>query len=313
MGKDSNREGRWGVLLLAHGAPGKLEDVDEFLLNIRGGRPLPAQVVEEIRNRYALIGGGSPLLGWTEKQAKALAKQTKLPVYFAMRNWKPFIADVVPKIVAEGIGRLVVICLAPQNSQTSVGLYRKGLEEALEASGAQIKFEFVENWHDQPKLIEAFAEKVRDGLAREEEKAGAGIPVILTAHSVPEQTIEAGDPYDAEVKETAKLVAEAAGLKDWRQAYQSQGMTKDIWIGPKVESVIDALAESDHRHVFIAPIGFVCDHVEILFDIDILFKGHAQEKGIALSRSNSLNDSPLLIDALQALVEERMTSATASG
>jgi ferrochelatase len=141
MGEGSNSEGRWGVLLLAHGAPDKLDDIDEFLLNIRGGRPLPPPVVEEIRGRYALIGGGSPLLSWTEKQAKALAKQTKLPVYFAMRNWKPFTADVVPEIVEEGIDRLVVICLAPQNSQTSVGLYRKRLEEALEASGAQIKVE----------------------------------------------------------------------------------------------------------------------------------------------------------------------------
>ncbi len=304
-----SNDAKWGILLLAHGAPDAVEDVPKFLLNIRGGRPLPPQVAEEIADRYALIGGGSPLLKWTEAQNKALAKLSKLPVYFAMRNWKPFTVDVIPEIVEDGIDHLVVICLSPQNSQTSVGLYRQRLVEAIEVAAANIQVEFIENWHDHPKLIEALAEKAREGLAKTEEQAEGPVPVILTAHSVPEKTIAAGDPYDDEVQTTARLVAEAAGLKDWRQAYQSQGMTDDPWIGPKVESVIDELAEAGHRHVFIAPIGFVCDHVEILFDIDILFRGHAQEKGMVLTRSESLNDSPLLTEALWSLAEERIQSS----
>lgn len=303
----------WGVLLLAHGAPDKLEDIPEFLLNIRGGRPLPPPVVEEITRRYALIGGGSPLLRWTEAQAKALAERSGFPVYVGMRNWKPFIREAVERIVADGLEQIVAVCLAPQNSRTSVGLYRKHLDEAVAATGATLRVEFVEDWHNHPLLIEAFAEKLRDGVGKAEEAAGRDVsvvPVILTAHSVPEKTIAAGDPYDVQVKETARLVAEAAGRQDWRQAYQSQGMTKDPWIGPTVEAQIDALAAAGHRHVFLAPIGFVCDHVEILYDIDIAFQQHAQGKGMTLARSASLNDSPTLIRALEAIVAERIRAAS---
>ena len=299
---------RWGVLLLAHGAPEKPEDVPEFLLNIRSGRPLPPSVVEEITQRYELIGG-SPLLRWTEKQAKALGKQLGRRVYFGMRNWKPFIADAVEDILEDGIERLVVICLAPHNSRTSVGLYREKLDLALKAAGKSLQIDFIESWHDSQKLIEAFAEKVRAGMAEAEEAAGGDVPAILTAHSVPEKTIAAGDPYDEQVRETARLVAEAAGLNDWRQAYQSQGLTGDAWTGPKVESQIDELAEKGCGHVFVAPIGFVCDHVEVLFDVDVLFRGHAAERGVTLTRSESLNDSPLLIEALAELVQSRMQVA----
>jgi len=305
---ESGKGGRWGILLLAHGAPEKAEDVPEFLLNVRSGRALPPPVVEEITQRYALIGG-SPLLRWTAAQAKSLAKRSGLPVYFGMRNWKPFIAQAVNEILEDGIERIVVLCLAPQNSRTSVGLYRQRLEEALEAAGRPLPAEFIESWHDAPGLIEAFAQKVRAGLAAAEEAAGAGVPVILTAHSVPEKTIAAGDDYDKQVKETARLVAEAAGLKDWRQAYQSQGLTAEPWIGPRVEAEIDALAAGGHLHVFLAPIGFVCDHVEVLFDVDVLFRGHAEEKGISLTRSESLNDSPLLIETLADLAAGRIRSA----
>ena len=306
----SGQNGRWGVLLLAHGAPDRLEDVPEFLLNIRSGRPLPPPVVEEITDRYALIGGGSPLRRWTEVQAGSLSKRTGLPVFYGMRNWKPFIADVIPEIVSSGVTRLAVVCLAPQNSRTSVGLYRQRLAEAITAAGADLHLEFIESWHDHPKLVAALAEKLRVGLEHTEERAGVRVPVILTAHSVPEKTIAAGDPYDEQVKETARLVAEAAGLNDWRQAYQSQGMTKEPWIGPTVQSRLDELAAAGHRHVFLAPIGFVCDHVEILFDIDILFRGYAEKKGMTLARSESLNDSPLLIEALHSLVEDRIGSVT---
>ena len=302
------RSSRWGVLLLAHGAPEDAEDVPEFLLNVRAGRPLPPPVVEEITQRYTLIGG-SPLLKWTQAQARAMGKRLGRPVIFGMRNWKPFIADAVAEVAERGLERLVVICLAPQNSQTSTGLYRKRLDEALAASeeiGETLSVDFVESWHDSPGLIEAFAEKVRAGLAKAEEDAGAEVPVILTAHSVPEKTIKAGDPYADQVQETARLVAEAASVGTWSVAFQSKGMTADPWIGPTVEARIDELAAEGARHIFIAPIGFVCDHVEILFDVDVLFRGHAAELGVTVSRSESLNDSELLIGALAELAESRM-------
>lgn len=300
---------RWGVLLLAHGAPDSSEDVQKFLMHVRSGRKLPDHVIEEIARRYSLIGG-SPLLCWTQRQAEALAAHLDRPVYVGMRNWRPFIAEAVAGIVQSNLRRLVVICLAPHNSRTSVGLYRRRLHEALEASHLDLSVHFVESWHSQPMLVRAFAEKLRTGLHRAEAAAAGTVPVIFTAHSVPEKTIAAGDPYDRQVKETAALVADAAGLKSWRFAYQSQGMTADPWLGPTVEEEIDILAEQGHRHVFIAPIGFVCDHVEILYDVDILFRKHAEKRQLTLCRSESLNDNPLLIDALASVALEQIRLRT---
>jgi len=303
---------RWGVLLLAHGAPDKLEDIPEFLLNVRGGRPLPTPVVEEITHRYAQIGGGSPLLHHTRRQAQALATRLKCPVYVGMRNWYPFIADTVKEISRDGIERLVALCLAPQNSRTSVGLYRSYLAKALEESGASVTVAFVESWHDQPLLIRAFAEKLCLALDHARAAAGTDVPVILTAHSVPEKTIAAGDPYETQARQTMARVVAAAGCTLWQGAFQSRGMTAEPWIGPTVEWVIDQLADAGHRDFLIAPVGFVSDHVEVLYDIDIAFRNYANGKGLTLWRTESLNDSPLLIEALAAVVEEKVRSAVAS-
>jgi len=307
-----HKQTRWGVLLLAHGAPDRLDDVPEFLLHVRNGRPLPPPVVEEIKHRYALIGGGSPLLRHSRRQAELLAARLGLPVFLAMRNWHPFIAEVIPQIIREGVEGLVVLCLAPHNSRTSVGLYRERLDDALSAAGASLPVRFIESWHDHPQLIRAFAEKLRAALAEAQVAAGSPVPVILTAHSVPQRTIAAGDPYDAQVKETVALIAQAAGCPLWQAAYQSQGMTSEPWIGPTVESAIDQLAAANHRHVLIAPIGFLCDHVEILYDVDIAFRNYARGKGLTLHRTQSLNDSSLLIEALAALVEAELAVAASA-
>ena len=304
---------RQAVLLLAHGAPDRLEDIPEFLRHVRGGRPLPEHAVQEITQRYARIGGGSPLRRIAEQQARALEDRLGVPVVVGMRNWKPFIAEALASLPVE-VERLVVICLAPQNSRTSVGLYRQHLERELDAGPSrpqgrpQVKF--VESWHDHPQLIQAFAEKLRAGLAAMEAdvtmEADGEVPVILTAHSVPESTVAAGDPYAAQVEQTAALVAATARLRNWRTAYQSQGMRAEPWIGPTVESQIDELAAQGRRAVFIAPIGFLSDHAEILYDVDIQFREHALAKGIELRRSESLNDSPLLIEALATLAREQL-------
>lgn len=296
--------GNWGVLLLAHGAPDKLEDVPEFLLKVRNGRPLPPPVVKEITSRYAQIGGSSPLLRHTRNQAAALAGRLGKPVYVGMRNWHPFIREAVEQVLRDGLGRLMIICLAPHSSRTSVGLYKQHVDSALAGAETPPTVQFVESWHAQPSLIQAFAEKVRKGLQEARDAAGEDVPVILTAHSVPEKTIAAGDPYHEQVQETAARVAAAAGCALWHSAYQSQGMTADAWIGPTVESVIDQIAAAGHRHVLIAPIGFVCDHVEILYDVDILFRKHARARGVNLHRTESLNDNPLLIEALAAVALE---------
>jgi ferrochelatase len=305
MGTEIERRAAgWGVLLLAHGAPDQLEDIPAFLLNVRTGRKLPDAVVNEIVRRYSLIGG-SPLLRLTILQAQGLAKLLGRPVYLGMRNWKPFIAEAVRQIKADGVERVVALCLTPQNSRTSIGLYKKYLFEEVERLAPNVQVDFIENWHDHPALVEAFRERVARALARVQAEAGGPVPVIFTAHSVPEGTIQGGDPYEQQVRETAALVAKALELKEFSVAFQSQGMTNEAWIGPTVQSFIDQLAAQGQRHVLLAPVGFVCDHVEILYDIDIAFREYGKTRGVIVRRSESLNDSPLFIQALATVVEER--------
>jgi ferrochelatase len=302
---------RWGVLLLAHGAPERLEEIPEFLLNVRGGRRLPDAAVEEIIRRYKLIGG-SPLLKRTNAQAAALAKILAHPVYVGMRNWGPFILDTVRRLSEDGVERVVALCLAPQNSRTSIGLYRKSLLGAVEKVAPVLRVEFIENWHDHPQLIAAFRDKVTAAITCVQAEAGGPVPLIFTAHSVPVKTIAEGDPYEEQVRETAALVAKELGLDQYTVAFQSQGMTAEPWIGPTVESEIDRLAAVGRRYVLLAPIGFVSDHVEILYDIDILFRDYGKAKGVTVRRSESLNDSPLFIQALASIVSQRIRSSTAT-
>src|ERR1035441_2344959 len=180
---------RWAVLLLAHGAPDKLEDIPEFLLNVRGGRPLPDPVVKEIAHRYSLIGGGSPLLRVTTLQAEALAALIAHPVYVGMRNWKPFIPEAVKRLSDEGVERVVALCLAPQYSGTSIGLYRKYMMDAVAVVHPDLAVYFIESWHDHPGLVEAFRERGATALELAERETGVQVPVVFTAHSVPERTI----------------------------------------------------------------------------------------------------------------------------
>jgi ferrochelatase len=307
---------RWGVILLAHGAPDRLEDIPAFLLALRNGRPLPPAAVEEIVGRYRLVsslpgaapGEASPLTRLTFRQAAALKERLRSPVYVGMRNWRPYIVQAIKEAAADRIEQLIAVCLAPQNSRTSVGQYRQALEEARQKVAPGLSVEFVASWHDYPGLIAAFRDRLASAIASADAAAGAPVPVIFTAHSVPERTIRDGDPYQEQVGETARLVAESLHLEPgrWSVAFQSQGMTPEPWIGPTVESEIDRLAAAGHRHVVVAPVGFVCDHVEILYDIDVVFREHGNSKGIALSRPESLNDSPIFIEALATLASERM-------
>jgi len=297
------------VLLLAHGSPDRPEEVPEFLKNVTGGRPLPPAAVAEIQRRYARIGR-SPLTQTTVRQAALLARELELPVYAGMRTWKPFIADVLRQMSADGVQRVVALCLAPQNSRTSVGLYRQA---AMNAGGPSFQsFEFVESWHDHPLLIRAFAERLESGWKSACDELGARVPILFTAHSVPSRTILEGDPYEAQARETAALVAmalPALTVNDWSFAFQSQGISGGPWIGPSVEDTILALKRKGHGGVFLQPIGFVCDHVEVLYDIDVAFRGFAEREGMRLWRAQSLNDSSTLIAALADVVRSRLEPA----
>ena len=297
------------ILLLAHGSPDSPADVPEFMKHVTGGRQVPDSVMKEVTHRYSLIGK-SPLTEITTRQAEALQSKLGLPVYVGMRNWKPFIGEAVRQMVGHGINKVVAICLAPQNSSTSVGLYSKVLGEERKPGMA---VQFVDSWHDDALLVQAFAEHLEPVWRQASAEMGAALPVIFTAHSVPTRTIQAGDPYEKQAKETARLVAEKiTGLTPELRhfAFQSQGMSGGPWLGPTVESAMLEQKRQGHKGVVIAPIGFVCDHVDVLYDIDIGFRDFAKEQGLKMWRPESLNTSATFVSALARLASTRLALAS---
>ena len=320
--------GKSAVLLLAHGTPDVLGEMAEYLSKVTGGRALPREVVEELQHRYAQIGlretpgaEAPPLTKWTMTQGHLLEQALGgEKVYVGMRNWHPYVADVIAQMRTDGVTHIKAVCLAPQNSRTSVGLYRR----AVLAAAAGIEVEFVAGWAESPLLAEAFAEKLRPVWAEACAESGRRVPVLFTAHSVPCRTIMTGeasvtgarpgtpvqsspDPYPVEAKRTAQLVADRMaavgfGDSDWFFAFQSQGIGGGPWIGPTVEDTLKAITAEGHAGVVMQPVGFLCDHVEILYDIDIAFRQTADELGLRLWRAESLNDSPLLVKALAEVV-----------
>jgi len=309
--------GKQAVLLLAHGTPETVEQIPEYLRNVVSGRAIPQHVVEEIQHRYSLIGR-SPLTEITEQQARLVEAELAsdglaVPVYVGMRNWRPYIPDVVKKMRADGVEEAAVICMAPQNSRTSVGLYRR----AAEAEAGGLRIDFADSWADEPLLAEAFAERLRVALAKAGAEAGHRVPVLFTAHSVPLRTIQppaegaqeprlwpgqGADPYADDARKTAEMVAaRVPEIVEWRFAFQSQGASGGAWIGPTVEETLDALARDGAKTVVLQPIGFLCDHVEILYDVDIAFREYAANLGIKLERPESLNGSVTLAKAVAKL------------
>jgi ferrochelatase len=320
--------GKSAVLLLAHGTPDVLGEMAEYLSKVTGGRALPQEVVEELQHRYAQIGlretpgvEAPPLTKWTMTQGHLLEQALDgEKVYVGMRNWHPYIADVIAQMRMDGVTHIKAVCLAPQNSRTSVGLYRR----AVLAAATGIEVEFVAGWAESPVLAEAFAERLRPVWAEACAEAGRRVPVLFTAHSVPCRTIMTGeasvagarpgtpaqsspDPYPVEAKCTAEMVADRMaavgfGDNDWFFAFQSQGVSGGPWIGPTVEEILKAIKAEGHVGVVMQPVGFLCDHVEILYDIDIAFRETARELGLKLWRAESLNDSPVLVKALVEVV-----------
>jgi ferrochelatase len=286
----------WGVLLLAHGTPESLDDMPEYLTRVRGGRPPSPELVEEMRRNYAAIGGRSPLTALTRAQAEALARALggDTPVFLGMRNWRPFIADALREARTKGVDTLVAVPLAPQYSALSVAKYKEATE-AARPDGLTVRF--VEAWHDHPGLLDAFAEKVKEALLRQPADA-----VVFTAHSLPRRVVEAGDPYPAQVAATAAGVARRAGLDGYRLAWQSAGRTNEPWLAPTLEEELATLAGEGARRVLAAPVSFVCDHTEVLFDIDVQARAAAAKLGLRLARTESLNDSARFIAALRDLV-----------
>lgn len=284
---------------MAHGTPASLDEMPAYLTIVRGGRPPSAELVEEMRHNYQAIGGRSPLTDLTLAQAAALRQRLgpDVPVAVGMRNWTPYIKDALAELSRGGATRIIGIPLAPQFSTLSVGKYFDAATATL-PSGATL--ERVESFHLHPQLIEAFAERVRSAGPRARER------VVFTAHSLPVRVINAGDPYAKEVEATAAAVAARAGVTEFRVAYQSAGRTPEPWIGPGVEQLVGELAANGTREFLIVPIGFVCDHTEILFDIDIQARAAARAAGATLRRTESLNSSPTFVGMLEDLVRAKL-------
>ena len=302
-----------GVLVMAYGGPSSLDEIPGYLADIRHGRPTPRAVVDEITESYRAIGGRSPLLEVTQQQVAALQEELgdSFRCYLGMRHWSPWIEDVVGEMAEDGIADAVSLVLAPHFSALSVARYQQKVADGLELYRARIRFEHVPSYHDAPGLVDAFASRVVDGISRWPAGERDGVHVVFSAHSLPQRVLAAGDPYGEQCLETARLVAELAGLADerWSWAYQSAGRTPEPWAGPDLGEHLAALASRGVRAVVSVPVGFVSDHVELLFDIDHKAEAVAAELGMRLERPPALNDDPVFIAALAELVRARATSA----
>ncbi len=303
----SKSHGPTGVLLTAVGGPNSLDEVGPFLADIRGGRPTSRELIDEFRERYRRIGGKSPLLDISRAQGKALEDRLAgdggaYRCFVGMRNWRPLIRDVLPEVVGDGIERLVVLPLTPYYSRRSVGAYFAAVKDALPALGRPLDVAYIDSWNTEPDLIRMFAAKVQTGLERLAERGFRDPVVVFTAHSLPKKLMDEGDPYEREVSETMGLVLQRLQPLRVRMAWQSAGRTEEAWLGPPLEDVLAEIGGAGEKAVLVVPLGFVSDHLEILYDVDIEARAFAAERGVHLERTESPNTDPGFINAMAAAV-----------
>lgn len=292
-----------GVLIMAYGGPNSLAEIPGYLSDIRSGRPTTPAVLAEITHNYEQIGGKSPLLAISTRQMAAVAARldpARFKCYLGMRHWSPWIEEVVGQMVADGITHAVSLVLAPHYSKLSVAKYQEKIADGLKMVRGQIEFAHVANYHTAPAYLQALTNRVHAAINRWPVDERDSVHVIFSAHSLPARIIKMGDPYDSQLRETAQLVATQAGLApdQWSWSYQSAGRSPEPWLGPQLEEYIPTLAARGIKNIVSLPIGFVSDHVEILFDIDIKAQAVARELGMRLERPPALNDDPLFIETL---------------
>ncbi len=299
-----------GVLVMAYGGPNSLDEIPGYLADIRSGRVTTPAVLEEIAHNYRQIGGRSPLLDITRRQVKSLSRHldsAQFKLYLGMRHWSPWIEETTRDMLTDGITQAISLVMAPHYSSLSIKKYQEKIESGLKMYRGQIEFEHITSYHDAPGLIEAFAQRVQDGLDQWPEEQREDVHIVFSAHSLPERVNKMGDPYEQQLLETARLIAEKSGLSEnrWSWSYQSAGRSPEPWLGPQLPEHLIELAGRGVQNVVCIPVGFVCDHVEILYDIDIQAQRVAHELGIRLIRPAALNDDPVFIAALAALIRQR--------
>jgi ferrochelatase len=299
-----------GVLVMAYGGPNSLDEVEPYLLDVRGYRPTPAEIVDEVRERYRAIGGRSPILEHTRAQAAALEAALNcngqdFKTFVGMRHWHPYIKDALVEMARAGIRRAVGLVMAPHYSRMSIGAYFKKVDEAK----SPIEIAPIEHWHLLPAYLDALAGRVRAALEKFPAGVRAAVPIVFTAHSLPQRILEWNDPYPDELRATVAALMERLGPQPHTFAYQSAAMTPDPWLGPDAGEVIARLAQQGQQCVLIVPIGFVCEHVEILYDVDIVFKRQAQALGTQLERIEMLNAEPRLMAGLAERVRSKAVEA----
>ena len=297
-----------GILLLAYGSPETPDHVEPYFRHIRGGRAPSPEAVADLRRRYEVIGGRTPLRAITTETATALQAvlDARAPgeyrTYVAMKHWHPYIGDVIPRMAADGVRRVVAIVLAPHYSRMSVGGYRQYVEEAIAKLDAPMELTFIESWHLEPAFLALMAGRVREGLASIPESDRNDACVVFSAHSLPVRIRTWDDPYEAQLLASSDAVAREIGLQTWRFAWQSAGHTGEPWLGPDIVDYLETLHGEGVRNVLSVPIGFVCDHLEVLYDIDHEAADKAAALGIALRRTRMPNATPELIAVLDRLV-----------
>ncbi|MGE5144178.1 MAG: ferrochelatase [Acidobacteriota bacterium] len=296
-----------GVLVMAYGGPNSIDEVEPYLLDVRGHRPTPSHVVDEVKSRYVAIGGRSPILEKTTAQARALEAALGGNGHFraivGMRHWQPRIAQALAALAGAGIERVVGVVMAPHYSAFSIELYFKQVDAARGA----VTVAPLREWHLLPGFLTALEDRIAQALGRFPEAQRPTVPLLFTAHSLPQRILESHDPYPAQLAETVRAIV--ARLEDERGrvhrfAYQSAGRTGEPWLGPDVAATVEALAAEGHRTLLVVPIGFTCEHVEVLYDVDIELRDHARGLGLRLERIDMVNDHPAMIAGLAETVRE---------
>lgn len=298
------------LLIMAYGGPDKLADVRPYLLDVRHHRPTSEEIFHEVEERYELIGGRSPILELTEAQRVGIEQQLNAQaadgeswqVWKGMRHWHPYIAQTVGEMKEAGVEQVITLAMAPHYSSMSIGAYNKAVESA--ADGA-MQIVNINRWNLLPGYLDALTDRVNDALQLFPEDVRGSVPIIFTAHSLPERIKEMGDPYESDLHESWAAMTERFSGHPSYWAYQSAAMTQDPWLGPDASVIIERIHNDGGQHVLIVPVGFVTEHVEVLFDIDIEFKQQADELGMQLERIRMVNDHPTMMAGLAALVRER--------